>query len=473
MVTMRSRAVRGMWAWLLAMGSTWSTGHAIAAEPSRMLVLPTSVGEHWECGIALPSTNGPDPTWAVLARRVDDLVTNAVEDAGMDPEMRLNISGGTPGQVDCLDDTALKDLAKQAPVISGRIAFRAGKLWLRLVVVQPGTPVMRVTVQPVLEKDLDVRVVVMVSELLAADESRSGGAKPVNAAVVQASDATQLAPKPRSQGRGVLALTSAAFGAGIGYSLQRASGSDDPRLTYPLIAIGTGIGIGASLIAAEEWDLSVGEAWYLNAGMLWPTTSGIILAHSYNRDRYIYGLAGASSGMFLAAVALNFSEISEGGALVAHSGGAMGLLLGGLVDMTYHGSTSNMPYRGMGYGAGIGVLLAGVAATQVQVSSSRVLFVDLSAGLGALTGAALGSPLLILDDSLMSVKRQRAWLGLVGAGAVVGGGIGWYLTRSWTVREHEGAGTARLWPYVAPAASPTGIESPRLMGVTAGVQGSF
>jgi len=44
--------------------------------------------------------------------------------------------------------------------------------------------------------------------------------------------------------------------------------------------------------------------------------------------------------------------MSEGGAVLAHSGGAAGTLLGGLTEMAYRGSTDLTPERGMGYGAG-------------------------------------------------------------------------------------------------------------------------
>lgn len=411
-----------------------------------------------------------------MARRIDNLVTDAVEDAGMDTELRLNISDGAPDKGGCVDDIELRTLAKRSTLLSPRLVLHDGHMVLRIVALTPNSSVLRLVTQEVSEKELDFRVVVMVSEVLAAETPKT-----LKAVATQTPAGTPIT-KPRSQGKGVLALTSAVLGGGIGYSLQRASGSDDPRLTYPLIALGAGMGLGASLIAAEEWDLSVGEAWYLNAGMLWPTASGMMLAYSYDvteddtatRRRYVYGLVGATAGMSLASFALSFQDISEGGAVLTHSGGGMGLLLGGLVDWTYYGTTAKVPYRGMGYGSGIGVLVAGAAATQLRLSSSRVLFIDLSAGLGALTGAALGALTLVVDDSTMTARRQRAWLGAVGVGAVVGGGVGWYLTRGWTLREHEGSGSqAKLWPYAAPTASPSEVGSANVSGMTAGVQGIF
>jgi hypothetical protein len=141
--------------------------------------------------------------------------------------------------------------------------------------------------------------------------------------------------------------------------------------------------------------------------------------------------------------------------------------------MIYHdGTTDQVPYRGMGYGAGVGVLLGGLAATQVKLTSSRVLFIDLSAGLGALTGAALGSPLLIFENDVVAARKQ-AWLGLIGAGAVVGGGVGWYLTRHWSSRDADSSPQVSFWPYLTalPRLTQTNAQQPSELAL--GVQGLF
>jgi hypothetical protein len=84
----------------------------------------------------------------------------------------------------------------------------------------------------------------------------------------------------------------------------------------------------------------------------------------------------------------------------------------------------------MGYGAGAGVLLAGALATQADLPSARVLMIDLGASLGALTGAALASPLLLVDESESNGhSRNRLWLASVAAGTVAGGAVGWWMTR--------------------------------------------
>jgi hypothetical protein len=169
----------------------------------------------------------------------------------------------------------------------------------------------------------------------------------------------------------------------------------------------------------------------LSAGAWWPVASGVLVAKSYhvqNEDRYVYGLVAASVGVTLSGAALTLKPMSEGGAVLAHSGGAAGTLIGGLTEMAYRGSTKLTPERGIGYGAGIGVLAAGTLATQVKVTSSRMLLIDLAASLGALTGAAAASPLLLVRQK-ESAARNRLWLASIASGTVIGGGIGWLSTR--------------------------------------------
>ena len=107
----------------------------------------------------------------------------------------------------------------------------------------------------------------------------------------------------------------------------------------------------------------------------------------------------------------------------------MGLLLGGLAEMTVEGDAEITPSRGMGFGTLTGVVLAGAVATQFDVpSSTDILFVDLSALLGGLAGAALGTPVLVSQDA--SPTRDRIWLSGVIAGTITGAAVGYWVTQS-------------------------------------------
>ena len=62
------------------------------------------------------------------------------------------------------------------------------------------------------------------------------------------------------------------------------------------------------------------------------------------------------------------------------------MLLGGAGELLYRGATLSQTnaYSGGGYGTAVGLIAAGALATQVTVSPSRVLLVDVGVGGGAL-----------------------------------------------------------------------------------------
>jgi hypothetical protein len=159
---------------------------------------------------------------------------------------------------------------------------------------------------------------------------------------------------------------------------------------------------------------------------------------------------------------------------MVHSGGAFGTFLGALTEWTWYGKTDYAPNKGIGLGSGLGVLAAGVAATQVDTSSTRVLFIDLAASLGALSGAALASPLLFVEKgTTLPVNRNRAWLAAVGTGTLVGGGIGWLATRHLTAPAEPKRNTVSYMPYFNFTSDPTPTNPSSSRGWLAGVTGTW
>jgi hypothetical protein len=135
---------------------------------------------------------------------------------------------------------------------------------------------------------------------------------------------------------------------------------------------------------------------------------------------------GGTTGITLATLGLTLGPMSDGGAVLAHSGGGLGLVLGGLTEIAATGDIEATPFTGMGYGAALGWLAAAAVATQARVAPSRVLAVDLGALLGGLGGAALASPLLF---DAPTPDAQRAWVGATAGGLLVGAGVAWFVTR--------------------------------------------
>jgi len=427
---------------------------AARAAPSEAVLLPTAVPTKSELAMQ-PETA---EQLAKVARQLDAILSEAVQDLGL----TLTVSGRS--RVLPTDD-ALTERVHDSWLISPRVSPEGSGVRLRIVAVAPGENVLRERSQHVDVQALEIRAIVMLRDLV---HSARAAAEPN--IETRAPERAPESDAPRSQGRAVLALNAAIVGGYVGFSLQRASGSTDARLTYPLVALGTGIGLGASMLVADEWDITLGDAWFLSAGAWWPIASGVLIAQSYDipkQDQYVYGLVAASVGVSLSVAALSSKPMSEGGALLAHSGGAAGTLLGGLSQMFYLGSTSSTPERGMGYGAGIGVLTAGALATQVKVTSSRMLLIDLAASLGALTGAAAASPLLLVDEA-EDATRNRLWLASVAAGTLIGGTIGFFSTRGSASKDEK---PLHALPYfnMEPANPSRGTRS----FMSLGLQGSW
>jgi hypothetical protein len=381
------------------------------AGPNDVVALPAAPAHH-EAAL--------EPSVEALLPHLDQLVSEAVQDLG------LTLALEPRGAREVPTDEELVKRAHDSWVVLPTLERDGRDLRVRIVAVRPGTSLMLTRSERSSQDDLDVRVAVMMRDLVQSQREASPVARNVPAA------AAPLEPgEPRSSGRAVLALNAAMFGGYVGYSIQAASGSADERLVYPLVALGTGVGLGASMLVADEWDVSVGSAWFLSAGLWWPTSSGLLLAAHHDvrkQDRYVYGVVAGTGGVALAIAAMSLTDITDGDAALAHSGGVLGMGLGGLTQLFAEGRTRKTPIGGMGYGAAIGTLGAGVLATQLDVRASRVLLVDLGATLGALTGAAAASPLLLVDEE-ENKSRTRAWLGSIFAGTVLGAGIGWWTTR--------------------------------------------
>jgi hypothetical protein len=421
---------------------------AVHAGPTDMVALPA----------ARAHDSALDASIELLLPRLDQLVSEAIQDLGLTLTLERRGAREQPS------DEALIKRAHDSWLVLPTIEREGRELRVRIIAVRPGTRVMLTRSERTSTEDLDVRVAVMMRDLVQSPAAAPG---PPTAAAAPAGE--EMEPnEPRSSGRAVLALNAAVFGGYVGYSIQSASGSADERLVYPLVALGTGIGLGGSMLVADEWNVTVGGAWFLSAGLWWPTSSGLLLAAHHDvpkEDRYVYGVVSGTAGVALAVAAMNVSDITDGDAALAHSGGVLGMGLGGLGQLFFQGHTNKTPIGGMGYGATIGTLGAGLLATQLKVKASRVLLVDLGATLGALTGAAAGSPLLLVDQQ-ETKARTRAWLGGIFAGTLAGAGIAW-----WTTRKSDAAASHAL----AMPALPYAITTPEANGARfeAGMVGRF
>lgn len=454
-----------------------SLGPRVAyANESKMLILPTVIAPAKQCETDQKPTAILEPATLQLARRIDTLLSDSVQDLDLSLEIAPLARAVDEERKPSIPEESLVAMAESRWVVLPRLIIDGSKRQLRLVAVAPGSRVLATRIQEIEPTNVDVRAVVMLGELVRSQSKEASAIGPNR----EPSHAPQGQPAVavRSEGRGVLAISSALLGGFTGYWLQRASGSDDARVTYPLTALGAGIGLGASMLVADEWDISIDDSWILTAGIGWPAASGYLLARGYNvqpaSDRYIYALLGAGSGLTLASASISLHKSTPGGSVMVHSGGAIGTFFGALTEWAWYGKTDFSPNKGMGAGSGLGVLAAGVLATQVDASSTRVLFIDLGASLGALSGAALASPLLFVEKgALLPQNKYRAWLGAVGTGTLIGGAVGWMATRHMTNSAQNSPTAVTYLPFFNLTSDPTATKATSSNGWVAGLSGTW
>ncbi len=373
-----------------------------------------------------------------LAQELDVTLRDAVQDLGF----VLSLADTAPTLDSMRDENILERSARSEVggpdegtwVVSPRVE-RAGhdQCIVRIVAAPPRARELRVRVQTVSCDLVSVRGLAMLRDLLSPQTATQAAMEDRKDLAARGNELGVTRPI-RSAGRAILAINAALFGAFTAYGLQRASGSDDPRVLYPLLAVGTGLGLGGALLVADEWNVSTGDAWILAAGGWWAATSGYLLASGHNvqpvGDRFSWATGGGLIGLGVATVALTQAPMDDGDATLVHSGAALGLLFGGASEWLIQGKTTDVadatPNTGMGVGTAVGLVAAGVLATRVTTTPSRVLLVDVGVGGGALLGAAAASPLIFNNQRTGPV---RAWLAVSLASSIIGGGVAWWLTR--------------------------------------------
>lgn len=417
----------------ICMASSPAVAQPAASMPSAGA--PSPVGNSL---ILLPTATEPGGSegLAAVAHDLDALLADAARDLGL----ALAPPSASAARATDMDLTGLAQ-ASQAPVVQVRLrAATNSDVEFRIACANPGAAELDIRHARVTQKALAVRSVTLLRDVL----------RPRIPLVIKLGSKDAAAPKPSPVGVGgrtILIANSGLFGGVLGYSIERGSGSSDPRLVYPLLAVGTGIGVGAAYLASTEWDVESGDAWFFTAGALYPTLAGHLIFQgrfSSNRadsDRWVFGLAGGVAGAALTTLGLTLHPISDGSALVAHTGGVFGMAFGAFVDLTVRGDTHVIPYAGLGYGAVLGWLGAATLALQVHPPAMRVLAVDVGTTLAGLAGAAIASPLM---GGHPGADRQRAFLGVTAGAALVGTVTSVLLTRSMKSETKLGGGAPMI-----------------------------
>ncbi|MBK8256158.1 MAG: hypothetical protein IPK82_26250 [Polyangiaceae bacterium] len=402
-----------------------STHEASPEAERKALILPALIDDGTK---RRPSAT--ETEWVALVAKLDDLLADTARDLGLAVESRNAAALGEPEMIALAQQTGRL-------VLAAWVHIDGAEVELRLTAAAPGRRTVVAKSERFARDDVSVRTVVMLRDVVKDSATSAEKPKSTHVAAPPSLDPAQLAVTARSEGRTVLAVNATVFGGLMGFSVERASGSNDPRLLYPLVAVGAGIGLGASLLVANEWDVGTGDAWFLSSGGVWPTAAAHLIYEGRfggasghagpEGDRWAFGVVGGAAGLTLSTLSLAMGDMSNGGAVLAHSGGALGFAFGGLTELFVRGDTGIVPFAGMGYGAAIGWLAAaGAATTRYPFAPVRILALDLGAVLGGLAGAALASP-LVFDHP--TSDQTRGWIGAIGGGALLGAGAALWITR--------------------------------------------
>lgn len=405
----------------------------------------------------------PTDPFQARAKELEGALREAAQDLGL----ALDLGTALPG--DGARDLDLVSAASEGHwAISPRLeATGSDSFVLRLLAVPPKSTTALLRVEKVDGKALATRAIVMLRDLVQL-KLAAAPSKP-------STDDAEPRPQEeagRSKGRPVLAASSTLLGLYAAYSIYSRSASDDPRLLYPLLALGGGIGLGASLLAAEEWDLSPGAAWTIAGGGWWGVVAGVNLAAGRNlqpeSERPAIGLLGGLLGTGAAISGVALSRFDDGDAAIVNSGAALGLLVGSSIDMLHRGTLKQTPYTGLGVGTGVGLLGGGLAASFLTTSVQRVMLIDLGALLGALGGASLASPLVFREET---TGRTRVFLSAVLGGTALGGVLAFFATRDTTPKEASKEPPKAANSLRKPAPGPTVL--PVFGFGTVGLAGTF
>lgn len=410
-----------------APASNGAPADASAPDPSapRMLVLPALLLIRGANGV---TARAPRANEAVTERRLDEL-TSTLRGAASELGYEVELSPWEPPLPE--DDAELLEFAERDHVtyVVSALEPRGHGYRLRVAMATPGRPELRVRYADVGMADVPAKGLVLLRALLRQSEREANRAVlslPVDAAHVS-SPAT---PNELRIGRSILAANAGVLGALTGFAVQRASGSDDPRVLFPLLALGAGTGLAGGLIVADEFELDANQALFLASGAWWGVGSGLLVANGRDvepfSDRYLYGIGGGVVGTALSAAWMARRRMDSSGLVLENSGAVMGLALGGLTESFLRAETTDWPRTGGGIGAVAGLALAAGTASFVRLPTGRILLVDLGASVGGLAGAALASPLVFQD---VTDAKARGFFAAAAGGMVAGGALTWWLTR--------------------------------------------
>jgi hypothetical protein len=250
---------------------------------------------------------------------------------------------------------------------------------------------------------------------------------------------------PSRAARAELALFQTLHGMYVGVEVCFLLDCEEGVAVFGLALAGAGAGAAISLNAFD--NLTSGQRALLNSGTAWGAANGILLTIAIDSDdqQTVVGtlLAGQTAGLLLGG-SLFGTKATAGQVGLANSFGQWAAVISGL-SLT----TLSSDYSGKDLATTILValdvgLVAGayVASRQTDVTRAQTLVVDAGGIVGTIAGGSLG---VVVSGAFDSTTTR----GFAAAGAVVGLGAAYYLTRNWN-KEPKDAGDTAIAAFIAP-----------------------
>lgn len=232
------------------------------------------------------------------------------------------------------------------------------------------------------------------------------------------------------EGRAKLVFAGTIYGLWAGIALDIIAGLDDPRALVIPPLVGVGAGLGLSLLATRDREVTNGQSWTTITGFDYGSYSGLLwsLSARVDSERTATAVAlgsGLAAGALAATAAWQWRP-SAGDAEVLRSGGLWGFATGLLVLPIFapeaiddHWATS------MAIGMDSGLIAGALIARGSDISRNRMLLIDA----GTLTGVVAGFGFGFLATGTPSETEARLLGGATLAGMYLGMGAAIYLTR--------------------------------------------
>jgi hypothetical protein len=230
-----------------------------------------------------------------------------------------------------------------------------------------------------------------------------------------------------NEGRGRLVLWSSLYGIWLGIATDIMFEIDGDRAVIVAPLVGLAAGIGLSLAATSNTQLSVGEAWTIITGLDYGTINGALWAGGL--DLSDKGVVGAAVATSVAATSVGVLVASE----KSPSAGDIELVRTSLLWGTVGGAlatfaiaphaTDTAAFKAIAASMDVGLLIGVGLAKSFDLSRNRVLIIDA----GALTGGLFGLGIAWLAAGTDNSGRGLAAAGL--GGMLAGIGVAAWATR--------------------------------------------